>query len=100
MLDSPATSGRCWAHFSAVHMSGYRALVPGTTVSADVRTGLQDGYNWVAEDVWPGGEAPGADSEPGAQDASQAYRSRLVLTADDGTVLYDSDEEHPGDVRG
>lgn len=91
VIDTPLTPGGCWTHFSAVRMSGYRTLVPGATAVADVRPGNQDGYAWVAEAVWPEGVTPDTDPAPApASDAAGAYRSRLVLTADDGTVLFDS----------
>lgn len=82
VLDSPATPGGCWVHFSAVLVAGYRSLDPGATVEFTVEAGEQDGYAYRAVEVWPAGQAP-VRSDDEASRPSAAYRSSLTLTFDD-----------------
>ena len=89
VIDTSLTPGGCWVHFSAIQLPGYRTLAAGEGVVLDVVVADQDGYGFRAVAVWPGGVEPETRPEPGA-DTSGAYRSRLVVTADDGTVLSDS----------
>ena len=55
VLDSSATPGGCWAHFSAVESDGYRRLAAGESVDLEwERPGFdQDGYDYRALRVWP-----------------------------------------------
>ncbi|MET8264449.1 cold shock domain-containing protein [Micromonospora arida] len=79
VLDSDATPGGCWAHFSNVLMSGYRFLSPGQPVSFEFETGWQDGYDYRALAVWTGNDRPPA---PAPQQPSAAYSSILRLEFD------------------
>jgi CspA family cold shock protein len=88
VIDTPVTPGGCWVHFSAINMAGYRTLATGGIVILDVEPAHQDGYVYRAVDVWPAGVEPGPRPEPVA-DGSGAYRSRLVVTNDAGTVVFD-----------
>jgi len=91
VIDSDATPGGCWAHFSNVLMSGYRLLSPGQQVSLEFETGWQDGYDYRAVAVWTGNDRP---STPTPQQPSAAYRSILRLEFDAPT---DGDATSPAD---
>ena len=56
VIDTPETPGGCWAHFSAVQMSGYRELRSGQHVRVHWERALQDGYSFRAVSVIPVGE--------------------------------------------
>jgi len=60
VLDSPATPGGCWAHFSYVRMAGYRAVPPGAEVFFEFEEFGQDGFPFRATAVWPPGVEPGS----------------------------------------
>jgi CspA family cold shock protein len=81
VLDSAATPGGCWTHFSAVLVAGYRVLDTGGAVDFTFEAAEQDGYAFRAVEVWPADQAPvrSGNQEPGA---SSAYRSTLTLTFD------------------
>lgn len=76
VLDSDATPGGCWAHFSSVLMDGYRTLDTGQPVRFDFEPGRQDGFAFRAVAVWTGGERPDAPAQP---QTSDAYRSTLHI---------------------
>ena len=86
VLDSAATPGGCWAHYSAVLVPGYRQLEAGAVVEFTAEAAEQDGYAFRAVEVWPADQAPVASSDEGSGGPS-AYRSTLTLTfdAEDGT---------------
>jgi quercetin dioxygenase-like cupin family protein/cold shock CspA family protein len=69
VVDSPDTPGGCWVHFSAIEIPGYKRLEPGAQVVMLVEEGSQDGFDFRALDVWPGG-------------VSAAYESGLTLQLD------------------
>jgi CspA family cold shock protein len=48
VLDSPDTSGGCWAHWGNIDGTGFRALTVGTTVQLDWEERAQDGYSFRA----------------------------------------------------
>ncbi|WP_197687779.1 MULTISPECIES: cupin domain-containing protein [unclassified Nocardioides] len=73
VIDSPDTPGGCWAHFSALRMDGFKGLVPGQAVVLDCEEAAQDGYDFRATVVWPGGTP-----------ATSAYSSGLDVTLDGG----------------
>ncbi|WP_420121000.1 cold shock domain-containing protein [Nakamurella sp.] len=80
VIDSPATPGGCWAHFSAVAVAGDRSLAPGRAVMLEWDTTPdQDGYRFVATRTWPVGADP-IDVTPGTP--GDAYRSTLTITVD------------------
>ncbi|MEV0897176.1 cold shock domain-containing protein [Actinoplanes sp. NPDC049802] len=79
VIDSDATPGGCWAHFSSLLMSGYRFLSPGQPVEFEFETGRQDGYDHRAVAVWTGADRPAA---PTPEKPSGAYRSTLRLEFD------------------
>ena len=81
VLDSAATPGGCWTHYSAVLVPGYRALDAGAAVEFTFEAAGQGGYAFRAVEVWPAGQVPvrSGDEVPGA---SPAYRSTLTLTLD------------------
>ncbi|MFD9662880.1 cold shock domain-containing protein [Rhodococcus sp. NPDC059968] len=54
VIDSDATPGGAWTHFSCVAGSGFRSLTPGHQVTFEPETmvgGTQDGYHYRALDV-------------------------------------------------
>ena len=58
VIDSPETPGGCWAHFSAVLVAGYRSLEAGQEVELLFDVAEQDGFSFVALEVWPSGQTP------------------------------------------
>jgi CspA family cold shock protein len=95
VIDSDATPGGCWAHFSTVLTSGYRSLDSGQAVSFEFHGGGQDGYAYRAVAVWTGAERP---APPADQGSSAAYRSTLRLqfdAPDDGTEDPGGDSPTP-----
>ena len=58
MVDSEATPGGAWVHFSNVAGSGFRSLTPGhqVTFEPEMLVGkTQDGYHYRALNVSEGG---------------------------------------------
>lgn len=51
VLDSEATPGGAWAHFSAIVGTGYRALTPGQPVEFQYEAPDQDGYPFRAINI-------------------------------------------------
>ena len=51
VIDSEATPGGCWAHFSVISMDGYRSLAAGQVVDFCWQMGDQDGYPCSATEV-------------------------------------------------
>lgn len=54
VIDSDATPGGAWSHFSLVEGPGFRSLTPGHAVTFEPETvvgGTQDGYRYRALDV-------------------------------------------------
>ncbi|ROZ85991.1 cold shock domain-containing protein [Gordonia sp. OPL2] len=51
VLDSDATPGGAWAHFSEVAGKGFRTLTPGQVVEFDYENHGQDGYNFRANNI-------------------------------------------------
>jgi len=80
VLDSDATPGGCWTHFSVLDFDGYRSLSPGQQVRLTAESPGQDGFPWRAVRVDIDGVAPAAPTET---NAAGAYSSDLTLTWDD-----------------
>ncbi len=53
VLDAPECPDGIFVHFSALQMSCLRSIRAGQEVEAEVRTGDQDGYRFVATAVRP-----------------------------------------------
>ncbi|GAA2057150.1 cold-shock protein [Williamsia deligens] len=51
VVDSDATPGGAWVHFSEVHGTGYRVLTPGARVEFAWEAASQDGFAFRASDV-------------------------------------------------
>ncbi|AZG48083.1 cold-shock protein [Gordonia insulae] len=51
VLDSDATPGGAWAHFSEVAGTGFRSLTPGQVVEFDYEDHGQDGYDFRANNI-------------------------------------------------
>ena len=81
VVDSPATPGGCWAHFSAVAVQGYKSLRAGQVVELQWETAQQDGYDYRAVHAWPHGQAP--HTEPVVEGPTDSYRSSLTIAFDD-----------------
>ena len=84
VLDSAATPGGCWTHYSAVLVAGYRTLDTGAAVEFTFEAAEQDGYAFRALEVRPADQA-GVRSGKEVSGTSLAYRSALTLTFDDET---------------
>ena len=82
VIDSAATPGGCWTHFSAVLVPGYRTLDAGGAVTFTFEAAEQDGYSFRAIEVWSGEPSPAGSADEVAAD-SPAYRSGLTLAFDD-----------------
>ncbi len=86
VIDSSATPGGCWTHYSAIQMAGYKELTVSQSVRFTFEAVDQDGYHFRAVDVWPSGvESPPQRTEP-QRGPSSAYRSSLHLLMDDRDV--------------
>ncbi len=57
VLDSEATPGGCWTHFSNLDMGGYRSLRTAQVVEFTVETPGQDGFDFRASAVRLEGDA-------------------------------------------
>jgi CspA family cold shock protein len=79
VIDSPATPGGCWAHFSGIVAPGYRSLRAGQQVLLDWEPADQDGYAFRAISI-RFGTHPSARSD--GPTPTSGYRSVLVLTFD------------------
>jgi CspA family cold shock protein len=80
VVDSTATPGGCWTHFSSAAVPGYAAFTAGQAVWLDSEAADQDGYGFRAVRVWR------QDTEPVERpnaDPDGAYGSVLTLTFDD-----------------
>lgn len=82
VIDSDATPGGCWAHFSSVLVAGYKSLRTGQRVRFTFETAEQDGYSFRTVEAWPADQAPVRTTQE-ASGPSAAYRSTLTLTFDD-----------------
>lgn len=83
VIESPATPGGCWAHYSAVRMSGYRSVDAGSEVHFTHEQADQDGYAFRAVAVWPPGVEPGSPDPVEVDTApTAAYRSKLTISFD------------------
>ncbi len=80
VLDSDATPGGCWTHFSGVDVDGDRSLSPGDEVRLVAESPGQDGWPWRAVRVVVEGRAPATTPDP---DPDGAYSSTMVITWDD-----------------
>src|SRR4051794_38048170 len=88
VLDSAATPGGCWTHFSAVLVAGYKALDAGRSVDFSCEAVEQDGYAFRAVEVWPADQAPVRSGEEVSR-ALPGHHSTLTLT-------FDSEDEAGG----
>ena len=88
VLDSAATPGGCWTHYSAVLVAGYRALDTGEAVEFTFEAAEQDGYVFRAVEAWPADQVPVRDGNV-VSGPSTAYHSTLMLT-------FDSEDETGG----
>jgi CspA family cold shock protein len=79
VIDSADTPGGCWAHFSAVLDSGFRALDTGAAVTFTFEAAKQDGYSFRGVRVWPADQAP-VRSDNQISGSSPAYHSTLTIT--------------------
>jgi CspA family cold shock protein len=80
VIDSTATPGGCWCHFSSVDVDGYRRLAVGAQVEFTFETVPQDGFEYRATAAWIPGQR--ALRSPPSQ-ASSAYRSVLTISLND-----------------
>jgi CspA family cold shock protein len=83
VIDSAATPGGCWAHFSTVLVPGHRALRVDQRVTLEFEPARQDGYAFRALEVWPADQEPYRATTSGPSDA---YRSTLTIATGDSTT--------------
>lgn len=81
VVDSEATPGGCWVHFSSVLLAGYRALEPGRAVTFSFEVVEQDAYSFRAVEVWPADQPP-VSTRGMVPGPSAAYHSTLTITFD------------------
>ena len=79
VLDSEATPGGCWTHFSHLDFDGYRSLTPGQQVQLVAESSGQDGFAWRAVRVAVDGKPP---ATPASMDSDGADSSSLTITWD------------------
>ncbi len=82
VIDSDATPGGCWAHYSSVLVTGYKSLRTGQDVRFAFEAAEQDGYSFRAVEAWPSDQTPVRASNE-VSGSSAAYSSTLTLTFDD-----------------
>jgi len=78
VIDSAATPGGCWTHFSQVLVEGYRSLRPGQAVIYEWEVAEQDGYSYRTVRAWPADAEPVQSATPSSPPS--AYRSSLTIT--------------------
>ena len=85
VVDSEATPGGCFVHFSVIDRPGFATLDTGDEVTFEFETCAQDGFRfratWVSTSEARSVRTPRPASEPGV-----AYSSTLTITDADGTV--------------
>lgn len=83
VIDSEATPGGCWTHYSIVAVAGYKVLRVGAEVRFTFEAPGQDGFSFRTNEAWP------ADQEPVREDQEDAgtpgASSVLNLTIDGDT---------------
>jgi catechol 2,3-dioxygenase-like lactoylglutathione lyase family enzyme/cold shock CspA family protein len=104
VLDSPATPGGCWTHFSALDAAGYRSAQAGQGALLTAEPARQDGYAWRAVHVLLDGvpPAPAATADAGTADMRTAdARSAGAATADGSPawVRWEPAEQPPAAAR-
>ena len=72
VLDSAATQGGCWTHFSVLDFDGYRALAPGQQVQLEAESPGQNGFAWRAVRVTMDGKTPVALAQNGGDGATSS----------------------------
>ncbi|WP_082574488.1 MULTISPECIES: cold-shock protein [unclassified Nocardioides] len=82
VIDSDATPGGCWVHFSAVRVAGFRTFTAGSAVEFTYVAAPQTPFDFRAEAAWPTGEEP-VDDAIVVRGPSAAYESHLSLRFDE-----------------
>lgn len=82
VIDSDATPGGCWVHYSSVVIAGCRSLHTGQAVLFTFEAADQDGYSFRAVEAWPSDQPPLRARHEGSS-PSAAYGSTSMLTFDD-----------------
>ncbi|MFI5845175.1 cold-shock protein [Catenuloplanes sp. NPDC051500] len=80
VIDSPATPGGCWAHFSSAAVPGVASFTPGQAVELEFESPGQDGYPYRAVRLQPAGATP-TGRAPAV--GGGAYSSTLTLSFDE-----------------
>lgn len=82
VIDSVATPGGCWAHYSTLLVAGYRSLRAGQDVTFTFEAADQDGYSFRTVEAWPSDQAP-ARAGHESSGPCEAYSSISTLTVDE-----------------
>lgn len=77
VIDSNATPGGCWAHFSPLQLPGFTTLEAGDRVVLEWERAAQDGFQFRAVRAWPEGVDP--QPSPEASGAAGAFSSELGI---------------------
>jgi len=85
VIDSAATPGGCWVHFSAIAVDGLRGLTAGEHVTFTYEAARQDGFGFRTTLVWPPGAEPGTPPQA-LHGPSAAYQSSLTIRWSDGPL--------------
>jgi CspA family cold shock protein len=87
VIDSAATPGGCWVHFSNIVSDGPGSLRPGDHVIFTYESLRQDGFDYRAVLVWPSVVEPETPQRPRHQyGPSAAYQSSLTIRWSNGSV--------------
>lgn len=81
VIDSEATPGGCWTHYSSLLVDGFQTLAAGQEVTFTFEAIEQDGYPFRAVQVWPADRAPVPTREK--SEPSTAYHSTLNIAWDE-----------------
>ena len=82
VLDSPATPGGCWTHYSALDMDGHAVAEAGQSASLVAERAQQDSFEWRAVSVVLDGVPPRSRPVIATTEPTSAYRSNLNITFD------------------
>ena len=82
VIESDATPGGCWAHYSIVLVPGFKRLEAGQHVEFTYEAAAQEGHAYRATEVWPIGQQPFRDDRPGAASSGSAYSSSVTIRID------------------
>lgn len=84
VIDSDETPGGCWLHVSTWRGRHFGRVPVGGAVEFTYEPAPQTPYAFRAREAWPAGEEPFRDNVVEVQGPSEAYRSEVRITFDEG----------------